>query len=254
MNTIACPRPTLNFQADDPSLTPHAGLALVGETARILDVVATIDRAVGGFKQRRRGLSAGEYLLALAESQLVGGDYFADLDTVRADHAGAVVRAVADPPAARTALELGQRFAGAQMAALAPVQAALTRRLVAALPRARRRALLRQRPTIDLDPTDVETYGPLKERMGWTHNGAWAGRPVLVTWAEAGTVLTGRLLAGNQDPRPTAPTLVRQAIAALPSGCRRPRVRCDAGLFDGAVAWAAVDAGADFAIAAARNA
>ncbi|HUY55223.1 MAG TPA: transposase [Candidatus Nanopelagicaceae bacterium] len=47
---------------------------------------------------------------------------------------------------------------------------------------------------------------------------------------------------------------MRQAVAALPKGTKRPRVRCDSGLFSGDGAWAAVDAEADFAIAAARNA
>ena len=53
--------------------------------------------------------------------------------------------------------------------------------------------------------------------------------------------------------RPHAPALVAEAIAALPEGVGRARLRADSGLFSGEVAHAAVDAGADFAIAAAPN-
>src|SRR5664280_915051 len=63
------------------------------------------------------------------------------------------------------------------------------------------------------------------------------GRPVPLVWAESGLVLTGTLLAGDQDVRPHAPALVAAAVAALPAE----------------VAGAALAAGADFAIAAARN-
>ena len=80
-----------------------------------------------------------------------------------------------------------------------------------------------------------------------------AGRPVPLVWAEAGLVLTGTLLAGDQDVRPHAPALIADAVGALPDGVARPRLRSDAGLFSADVAYAAVTAGADFAIAAARN-
>jgi hypothetical protein len=80
-----------------------------------------------------------------------------------------------------------------------------------------------QRPTIDLDPTDVEVYGPKKEG------------------------------SGRDDPRPQAPSLIARAVAGLPEGLGRPRVRADSGFFDKAVAEAALDNGADFAVAVKRN-
>src|SRR5664280_33710 len=123
----------------------------------------------------------------------------------------------------------------------------------AALPRERRRDLLAVRPTIDLDPTDVEVYGEGKERIGWSYAGVRAGRPVPLVWAESGLVLTGTLLAGDQDVRPHAPALIAAAVAALPDGVGRPRLRADSGLFSAEVAGAALAADADFAIAAARN-
>jgi len=52
------------------------------------------------------------------------------------------------------------------------------------------------RPTIDPNPTDVEVYGDGKERVGWTHAGVRAGRPVGM---RAVGRCAGRLLAGLRE-------------------------------------------------------
>ena len=66
--------------------------------------------------------------------------------------------------------------------------------------------------------------------------------------------LAADLLAGNEDVRPRAGALLRRALAGLPKQvCARARVRADAGYFCAELAHAAVDAEADFAIAAKRN-
>src|SRR5664280_1183066 len=106
--TVAPRRPTIEFRADDPTLTPNGGLALVAETCRVLDVIGTIERHVGPIKARRRGAGAGELLVGLAECMLAGGDFFTDLDPMRADVAGEHALGQPDqqltragPPAAR---------------------------------------------------------------------------------------------------------------------------------------------------------
>ena len=157
------------------------------------------------------------------------------------------------PPASTTALGLARRFGPEQTAGLRAAQAELVDRHAAALPPQRRRELLAVRPTIDLDPTDVEVYGTVKGRIGWSYAGVRAGRPVPLVWAEAGLVLTGTLLAGDQDVRPHAPALIAEAVGTLPDGVSRPRLRADSGLFSADVAYAAVTAGAEVAIAAVRN-
>src|SRR5450759_333503 len=212
--TVAPRRPRIEFRAADPALTPNGGSASMAEPCRLLDVIDTIERHVGPIKARRRGAGAGELLVGLAECMLAGGDFFTDLDPMRADVAGAQLRAVAEPPASTTAVGLGRRFGPDQLAGLRAAQAELIDHQVAALPRERRRDLLAVRPTIDLDPTDVEVYGEGKERIGWSYAGVRAGRPVPLVWAESGLVLTGTLLAGAQDVRPPAPALIAVAIEA----------------------------------------
>ena len=75
-----------------------------GELVRSLRLVELTDAELAAagrvtpVKQRRRGLSPGGLVVALAESQLVGGDCFDDVERVRADRAGALLRAVAEAP------------------------------------------------------------------------------------------------------------------------------------------------------------
>src|SRR5215217_3359124 len=132
------------FRADDERLTPYAGLACVGELARRTGLVELIDAELATegraapVKRRRRGVSGGELVVSLAESQLVGGECFDDIEQLRADTAGAPFRAVAAVPAAATALQLAKRFRRCLCQA---VERGLARRRAAgrrAGPRARR--------------------------------------------------------------------------------------------------------------------
>ncbi len=253
VNTLRRGRARVELRFDDPTQTPNAGLLLVAELADRLDLVGTLDRHIGKIKQRRRGVGGGGLVMALAESMLAGGDFLCDLDTLRADQAGAALRTVPRPPAPTTAAGLARRFGSEQLAGIEAGLAEVTARAVGLLGEARRQGLAAVRPTVGLGPTDVEVDGVNKQGVGWTYAGRRCGRPVLVCWAEAGVALAGELLAGNQDARPVAPGLVRRALAALPPGLGRARVRADSGLFSGEVARAAVAAGADFAVAAKRN-
>lgn len=239
--------------ADDPSVTARAGLSLVAEVDRTLGVIEAFDTEVGWLKARRRGLSIGQVITSMAESMLADGDFMCDLDYLRADEAGAALRAVTDAPAPTTFASAAQRVDDTAVAKVEAAMGILISRWLAALPAARRDRLAAGRPTIDLDGTDIETYGSKKQGVAWNYAGQRVGRAHPATWAEAGVVLAAELGSGADDPRPQAPGLIARAVANLPDGLGRPRVRADAGYFDAQVAQAALDHGADFAIAAKRN-
>ncbi len=240
--------------APDPSLTSASGVVAVAELAGRLGVVQALDETIGPIKQRDRGLSAGQLLLAVAQTQMLGGDFLSSLDRRRADTAGELLSAV-PTPASTTAAGLAGRFTGEQLLWVEDAMCELVGRVVRLLPVKRRAVLLGGTATIDLDGTDVECYGSHKEGIAYSYKGARAGRPHIASWAEAGVALAADLLAGDQDPRPGAADLICAAAATLKTAgvtCR-PVVRGDVGYFAAEIAWAALDNGCDFSVGVTRN-
>jgi hypothetical protein len=240
--------------APDASLTPASGVVAVAELVGRLGVTAALDDAVGAVKQRDRGLSAGEFLVAVAQAQMCGAQFWTGLDRRRADTAGEALSVVATP-ASTTAVELAGRFGPAQLAGIEEGIGEIASRVVGLLPAARRAVLRAGGATIDLDGTDVEVYGSKKEGVAYSYKGARAGRPHVATWAEAGVATAADLLAGDEDPRPGAGSLIDRSVATLRAAgvSVRPKVRGDVGYFAKDIAWAAVQAGCDFSLGVTRN-
>jgi hypothetical protein len=240
--------------APDRSLTANAGLAAVTELCERLGVIEALNAAVGPVKQRDRGFGAGELLTGIAAAQLAGEDFLTGLDRQRADAAGQQVTPVPGL-ASTTAAGLARRITPAQWQAVESGLAAVTSRMLSLLPVPRAAALTDGPVTIDLDTTDVEVYGRKKRGVAYNHQGQRVGRPHVATWAETETVLAADLGDGTDDPRATAPGLLRRALAVLPERARasgRVAMRADAGYFAGALARTAHDAQIGFAIGAKR--
>ena len=240
--------------APDASLTPASGVVAVAELVGRLGVVQALDDAVGTIKQRDRGVSAGQFLVSLAQAQMLGADFWTHLDRRRADAAGEALSAV-PTPASTTAATLAARFGPARLAGIEEGIGEICCRVMGLLP-ARRRVVLRAgTATIDLDGTDVQCYGSRKDGIAYTYKGQRAGRPHMATWAEAGMVTAADLLAGDEDPRPGAGGLIERSMATLRAAgvTARPRVRGDVGYFARDIAWAAVDNECDFSLGITRN-
>jgi Transposase DDE domain group 1 len=244
--------------APDPSLTATSGVAAVAEFVDKLDVVGRFDRGVGSIKKRDRGATAGELLVAMAQSQLLGADSLVGLDRQRADTSAVELSAV-PVLASTTAAGLARRFGPEHLVGVEAGTADLACRAFGLLP-LERRVALSAKATLDLDSTDVEVYGSKKQGVAYNYQGQRAGRPHLATWAEAGLTTAADLLAGNDDVRPRAADMLRRGLAGIPRQVReaarvvdRLRTRADAGYFTADLANAAVEQGCDFAIAAKRN-
>lgn len=237
--------------AADPALTPHAGLAAVTELDNRLGISSALDAGIGAVKQRDRGVSGGELVVALASCQLTGGDHLVSLDRLRADAAGQRLLSV-PTPASTTATGLARRLSDDRVVGIEAGIAVLNRRVLAAVGQVRRTSLLRE-VTVDIDATDVEVYGRAKKDCAYNYQGQRAYRCDIAFWAELGVPVAADLLSGNEDPRASVVALLRRALAGLPEGVGTVRVRMDAGYFAGQIARECLFRGIEFAIGATRN-
>jgi hypothetical protein len=101
----------------------------------------------------------------------------------------------------------------------------------------------------------VEVYGAKKRGVAYSHQGQRVGRPHVATWAETETVLATDLGDDTDDPRVTAPGLLRRALAACRNGRgNRGGWPCapTPGNFAGQLARTVHDAHIGFAIGARR--
>jgi hypothetical protein len=203
----------------DAALIPSAGMAAVSELCDRLGVIEALDAAVGPVKQRDRGFGPGQLLTGIAAAQLAGEDFLAGLDRQRADVAGQQITPVPGL-SSTTAAGLARRITAGQWQAVEHGVAVVTGRMLELLPAPRAAALAGGPVTIDLDATDVEVYGRKKRGAAYNHQGQRAGRPHVAAWAETEIVLAADLGSGTDDPRATAPDLLRRALAALPGRVR----------------------------------
>lgn len=232
----AAPAGGIEIRADDASLTPFGGGAVVGELARRLDLIAVLDRAIDGaprvgglqpVKQRDRGASAGEVLVSLAESMLLGGDCVLDIERLRADEAGAELRAVTNVPAASTMCQLMTRFRRSHLRAAEHAFSGCANGMDLQLGREPGGPV-----TLDYDSTIVEVHGRQKQGTGMTHQGQTAYQPLLCSWAERGRILGSELLAGNSSTRGEEPRqLLARTLRGLPDGHGEISARFDSGFY-----------------------
>ncbi|WP_395292269.1 transposase [Kitasatospora hibisci] len=221
----------------DGSLTENGGLVLVAELDRALGVTAALDAAVGPVKERDRGLSGGEFALALAAVQLTGEDHLVGFDRLRADVVGEGLLPAPVPPST-TAATLAARFDQARREGIERACAQVTARALAGLPVAERARILAGRVTVDLDAKDIEVYSTRKEQVVRSYKGEVSGRVHAAHWAQAGTVLAADLLDGRSDGRTHAPGQIDRAVDAVrTAGATGPvLIQGDTGYYAGKVA------------------
>ena len=223
----------IEFRADDPSLTPYAGLAISGEVCRGLRLVELIDAELQAaraapVKARRRGLSPGGLTVAIAECQLAGAECFDDIEDVRADLAGASLRAVPGTPSAPTARQQAYRFRVGHIRAIERAVARCGNELDRRLGRD-----LSEGVTFDLDATETKVFGRKKRGTGRSRYGYLAYNSYVVTWAQRGRALTSELKSGNQAriKAQESDRMLGRAQRLLPDEHGQITVRGDSGFY-----------------------
>jgi hypothetical protein len=236
--------PRLPFEIDgvvDPTLvTGRAGVPLAIELFRQLGVARAIDTQVP-VKQRQRGLRPAQLVESLIALWVSGGDRCQDLTTLREDRALAALLGY-DLPAATTVRDFLEAFhaddlplwaAGPQ--ATVPQESAplvglgtATRTLVAGLQHAARATTA----TLDVDATILESH---KQAATVAYDGTPGYQPVVVLWAEQDVVVHDEFRDGHVPAGCGNVRVVAQAVANLPRGITRIRLRADSALYETAV-------------------
>jgi hypothetical protein len=223
----------------------------VAEADRVLGLTRRLDAHIPGFKERDRGLSAGQTLTAVASCQLTGGDHLVALDRRRADTAGQELEPV-PTPASTTAAGLAKRFGPAQLAGIETGIAAVNALVLQRVGQVRGSALRRQ-ATVDIDATDIEVYGRHKAGCAYNYQGQRVYRADIAFWAELGVPVAADLMAGDADPRSSVVARIERVHAHLAPYVKQIALRMDAGYFAADAALAAARLGMVFAIGVKRN-
>ena len=194
----------------------------------MLDGEIAANRQAAPVKQRERGASPGELLACIAEAQLAGAECFADLEDIRADDAGAPLRAVADVPSSSTALQVAKRFRRSHLRRAERAAARAGAKLDEALGREPDEEV-----TVDLDASGVEVFGLRKQGAARNRDGQLSYAPYLATWAERGRALCSELHPGNRQMLSGAESarIARRAIELLPEGHGQVSFRVDSGFY-----------------------
>jgi hypothetical protein len=253
--------PRLPFEIDDaidPTLvTGRAGVPLVVELFRQLGVAEAIDTHVP-VKQRQRGLKPSQLVESLVALWASGGDRCQDLTTLREDAALAALLGYALPAATTVRdfleafhVENGPLWAAGSHAAI-PLESAplaglgqANRTLVAGVQRGARATTA----TLDVDATLVESH---KDTATVAYDGTRGYQPVVVLWAEQDLILHDQFRDGHVPAGCGNVRVLEQAVANLPQGITRIRLRADSALYEAAVLrWCeAADPPIEYAISA----
>ena len=150
-----------------------------------------------------------------------------DIERLRADEAGAELRAVAGMPAASTAGQLARRYRRSHLRAAEAAFARCANATDAQLGRTPEGEV-----TLDFDSTGVEVYGRNKPGAGVNYQGELASQPLICGWAQRGRLLGSELLAGNDSTRGEEPRgLLRRVLGYLPDGHGSVSARFDSGFY-----------------------
>jgi hypothetical protein len=121
-------------------------------------------------------------------------------------------------PASTTFLGRAKGFEEGVFSGIEIAMGEMTRVWFALLAAKRPAELIAERPSTDLDPTDVETYGTKKEGAACNHAGQRVGRPHPAVWAEARSSVATRAFSTRRRRSKMRSSERLQSLCGLDTG------------------------------------
>ena len=221
------------------TITPYAGLTLVGEFIHALGLPEKLDELLPA-PGSGAGYAPREFVLPLLLMLHGGGRALEDLRQLRADAGLRELVGLAELPSADATGDWLRRLGGG--AGLAQ-SAAVSRYLLARGLAAEERTAY----TLDLDATQIVAE---KAAAAWTYKRERGYMPVVGHLAQNGLVVGEEFRAGNESPGAGNLEFIKYCAAQLPAGKRITAVRADSAAYQAAVFNYCAETGKTFAIGA----
>ena len=203
-------------------ITAHGGASLLRETARAVGLGAEVERCVH-LKERRRGLTESEFVLAVAESIALGARCLDDLEVARGDIAQRELRGFGVPAPQTTGTWL-RRFTLGHLCQLDKALAAVHRTAFERLGLAS--------VTLDFDSTYVFSRSTKRQGVDRTYKLGYALHPLLCFEATTEVAVHARLRRGRAGPSTGIASFVTETLRRVPDGVA-VRARLDSGFYSG---------------------
>lgn len=218
--------------------TAWAGVTLLVDLLRKLELDQIANKVLPA-KKSAKGLTAGQMVESFILLSALGGECLDDMKRLR-DDAGLAEILSYQPPAPETARQWLDRFHDETLMQNRPVQGSFIPSEsgpLAGLKEANRRLIWTYiqnlKPgaeiTLDVDTQLVETT---KSEAKYCYDGYKAFQAMKVVWAETLLVLTDEFREGNVHPGKDIQRLVDEALAILPVGEWKIKIRSDSAAYE----------------------
>ena len=210
-----------NICFQETTLSNHAGAVLIKEFTDRLGLELLINSHLE-VKERERGYSESESILALCWNLILGGDCLDDLNVLRGDVGTQKLLGLELVIAPTTAGEFLRKFTIGDLTAL--------RTLLGKAAEWMRQLQMSDVVTLDFDGAIYEQCSKRKQGSRKAYNGKVGYAPLFCFWAEEGELLLSHLLSGNRNPAAKIVWFFNQALRWAPAG-RRLKVRADSAFY-----------------------
>ncbi|MGH9767146.1 MAG: IS1380 family transposase [Blastocatellia bacterium] len=229
-----------NICFQETTLSNHAGAVLIKEFTDRLGLELLINSQLE-VKERERGYTESESILALCWNLILGGDCLDDLNVLRGDVGTQELLGLESVIAPTTAGEFLRKFSIGDLTALRTLLGKVAERM--------RPLQMSEVVTLDFDGAIYEQCSKRKQGSRKAYNGKVGYAPLFCFWAEEAELLLSHLLSGNRNPASKIVWFFYQALKWVPAG-RRLKVRADSAFYKWDFILALEREGATYAITA----